>query len=44
MMDFTQTLDSSWHVEIIDHGGLLVAAKDNHQEYSMTIKLVIQLL
>ena len=26
-----QTLVSSWHVQIIDHGGLLVAAKDYRQ-------------
>ena len=36
-----QTLNSSWHIEIIDHGGLLVAARDNHQDLSMTIRLVV---
>ena len=40
--NYIQTLNSTWHVEIIDHGGLLVAAKDNHKDYSRTIKLVMQ--
>ncbi|XP_065920049.1 VPS10 domain-containing receptor SorCS1-like [Dysidea avara] len=33
-----QTLNGSWDAEIIDHGGLLIAAKDYHQEDDTTIK------
>lgn len=29
-----QTLESSWGVSVLDHGGLLVAARDYHQDPS----------
>lgn len=29
-----QTLEGSWGVTVADHGGLMVAAKDYHQDYS----------
>ena len=35
-----QTLTSSWDVQIIDHGGLLIAAKDYRQEDETYIKYV----
>ncbi|XP_065899121.1 VPS10 domain-containing receptor SorCS1-like isoform X4 [Dysidea avara] len=36
-LNWEQTLAISWHVEIIDHGGLLVAARDDHQVDSTNI-------
>ncbi|CAI8046683.1 VPS10 domain-containing receptor SorCS1, partial [Geodia barretti] len=33
-----QTLARSWGVNLADHGGLMVAAKDYHQEPSMVLK------
>ena len=33
-----QTLAGSWGVNLADHGGLMVAARDYHQEESMELK------
>ena len=32
-----QTLESSWGVSVLDYGGLLVAARDYHQDPSNTV-------
>ena len=37
-------MDGSWDVQIIDHGGLLVAAKDYHQQDETYIMYVINYL
>ena len=34
-------LNGSWDVQIIDHGGLLVAAKDYHQDDEIYIMYVV---
>ena len=31
-MVFVQSLQSTWGVTVLDHGGLIVAAKDYHQQ------------
>ena len=33
-----QTLAGSWGVNLADHGGLMVAARDYHEEESMDLK------
>ena len=33
-----ETLVGSWGVNVADHGGLMVAAKDYHQEQSTVLK------
>ena len=33
-----QTLAGSWGVDLADHGGLMVAAKDYHQDQSSVLK------
>ena len=33
-----QTLAGSWGVNLADHGGLMVAARDYHEEESMELK------
>ena len=33
-----ETLTGSWGVNVADHGGLLVAAKDYHQEQSTVLR------
>ena len=37
-VSWEQTLAGSWGVNVADHGGLLVAAKDYHQEPSTVLK------
>ena len=37
-VSWEQTLAGSWGVNVADHGGLMVAAKDYHQEPSTVLK------